>query len=242
VPDPNHVLLDDRPGVQLGRHVVTGRPDQLHPAPVRLVVRPGAHEGRQEAVMDVQRPSQPVRAQLGRQDLHEASQHDRLRPAGVDQLPQLRERGRLLLGLARRERNVVKRDAVRPGHRGQVGVVADDGRHLHVQLAGGDPSQQVVQAVALPGHQDHDPPPRGRVGDLPVAAHRQPVGDGAEPGPQFVQPVRQRLGQDLLPGEEPAGVRVGVVGGLDDPAAASARNVAMRATIPIRSGQPKVIT
>ena len=51
--------------------------------------------------------------------------------------------------------------------------------------------------------------------------HSPPSGSTAvcEPGPQLVRPERQRVGGHLLAGEEPAGVLVGVVGGLDDRAA-----------------------
>ena len=48
VVDAGHFLLDDRAGVEVGRHVVRGGADQLHPARVRLVVGPRAAEARQE--------------------------------------------------------------------------------------------------------------------------------------------------------------------------------------------------
>ena len=43
-----HILLDDRAFVQIGRHIVGRRPDQLHPPVVRLVVRLGTLEAGQE--------------------------------------------------------------------------------------------------------------------------------------------------------------------------------------------------
>src|SRR5262245_40225910 len=60
VADPDDVLLDDRAGVQLGGDVVAGGPDELDAAAVGLVVRAGADERRQEAVVDVERPAGPV--------------------------------------------------------------------------------------------------------------------------------------------------------------------------------------
>ncbi len=51
--DSRHLLLDDRPLVEDGRHVMGGRPDQLHAARVRLVIRLRALEARQERVMNV---------------------------------------------------------------------------------------------------------------------------------------------------------------------------------------------
>ena len=47
------VLFDDRTFVEVARHVVRGGADDLDPARVRLVVRFGALEARQEAVVDV---------------------------------------------------------------------------------------------------------------------------------------------------------------------------------------------
>src|SRR6267378_1203947 len=46
--DANHVLLDDRPVVQLLAGVVRGRADQLDTVLARLAVRPGAGERRKE--------------------------------------------------------------------------------------------------------------------------------------------------------------------------------------------------
>src|SRR5690606_21173727 len=54
--DTHNVLLDDRPGIQLFGHIVTGRPDQLDATQRRLVVGLGADEGRQKAVVDIDHP------------------------------------------------------------------------------------------------------------------------------------------------------------------------------------------
>ena len=51
--DRLHVLRDDRPFVEVGGHVMGGRPDQLHAALVRLVIGLGALEAGQERVVDV---------------------------------------------------------------------------------------------------------------------------------------------------------------------------------------------
>ena len=53
--DAHHVLVDDRPVVELLGHVVGGRADQLHPAVVCAPVGLGAGEGGQEGVVDVDR-------------------------------------------------------------------------------------------------------------------------------------------------------------------------------------------
>ena len=48
-----NILLDDRALVQIARDEMRGRPNQLHAAFVRLVVRLGAFEARQEGMMDI---------------------------------------------------------------------------------------------------------------------------------------------------------------------------------------------
>ena len=53
VVDPRHVLLDDRAVVELGRHVMGRRADDLHPALEGLVVGARALEARQEGMVDV---------------------------------------------------------------------------------------------------------------------------------------------------------------------------------------------
>ena len=133
--DALDVLLDDRPLVEVGRHVVRGRADQLHAAVVRLVVRLRALEAGQEAVVDVDRAALQEGAELGAQDLHVARQHDQ-----VD-LPVAHQRLDLLLlcalGLGRRaggEREMVERDAVAGGQPGEVGVVRDDPSDVDVEL------------------------------------------------------------------------------------------------------------
>lgn len=59
----DHVLLDDRTGIEFGGHVVAGGADQLHAAGERLVIGAGTDERRQEAVVNVDRAPGPVLAQ-----------------------------------------------------------------------------------------------------------------------------------------------------------------------------------
>lgn len=54
VVDADHVLLDDRPLVELAGDVVAGRADQFDAALVRLMVGFGADEAGQEGVVDVE--------------------------------------------------------------------------------------------------------------------------------------------------------------------------------------------
>lgn len=60
------------------------------------------------------RPAQASHSSGG-QDLHEPGEDDGVRVVFVDQFPHLREGGRLGLGVAGGERDVVERDAVGAG-------------------------------------------------------------------------------------------------------------------------------
>jgi hypothetical protein len=171
-------------------------------------------------VVDVEHPAGPPPAQLRRQDLHEAGQHHGVRVAGVDDVGEPGEGLRLAIGVAGGERHVVEGHAVRSDDVAEPVVVADDGGQPDGQLPGRDPAQQVVQAVRLPADQQHRPLGHAGVGHRPpggVAA--QLGGDGGEPPAQLRDVVGQRGRAHDLPGEEPAGLRVGVVAGLGDPTA-----------------------
>src|SRR4051794_25190161 len=72
----DHLLVDDRSGIQLGGDVMAGRPDELHAAFVRLHVRIGPGEGGKEGMMDIDDASGPAFADTWGDDLHVASEHD----------------------------------------------------------------------------------------------------------------------------------------------------------------------
>src|SRR3712207_8729486 len=54
VVDPGDLLLDDRPGVQVGRHVVRRGPDELDAPVVRGLVGVRAHERSEEHTSELQ--------------------------------------------------------------------------------------------------------------------------------------------------------------------------------------------
>ena len=97
-----------------------GRTDELHAALVRLVVRTGAFEARQERVVDVDGSTVERDAQVVAQDLHVASEHDEVDPLAshhVEDASFLFDAG---LG---RHREVVERDTGRFAQAAQVGMV-----------------------------------------------------------------------------------------------------------------------
>ena len=53
VADLPNVLVDDRAVIKRGRNVVGGGPDELHAAPVSLMIRAGPGEGRQKRVVNI---------------------------------------------------------------------------------------------------------------------------------------------------------------------------------------------
>src|SRR6202012_3559376 len=65
-----HVLIDDRPTVELRRHVVSRRPDQLHAALARSSVWIRASEGGEEGVMNVDHRHAELAEQLAAENLH----------------------------------------------------------------------------------------------------------------------------------------------------------------------------
>ena len=178
---PGHLLLDDGALVQLGGHVVRGRPDHLHAVVVGLLVGPGAAEAGQERVVDVDDPPGQLRAHLRGQDPHVPGQHHEVDAVRGDQV----EQPPLGLGPVRRvraDRHVLERHPVAGREPGQVGMVPDDQRHVDGQRLRFPAVQQVVEAVPLPGHHDQHARPDGQVVQVPV--HAELARDGPEPGPQ----------------------------------------------------------
>ena len=76
--DAHHVLLDDRPLVELRRHVVGGGADDLDAPLLGLVIGPGAGEGGEERVVDVDDPVCVSAHELFAQDLHVPRQDDKV--------------------------------------------------------------------------------------------------------------------------------------------------------------------
>jgi drug/metabolite transporter (DMT)-like permease len=167
VVDPGHLLLDDRPLVQVGGDVVRGGADQLDPARVRLVIRPRALEAGQEGVVDVDDPPGQLPAERVGQHLHIAGQHDEVGPVVLDQGEDLG----LLRGPGfRPDRQMVVVDAVGLGQRPHIRVVRGDRHDVDAELPGPLPEQQVVQAVPGPRHEDQDARPDRGVVQLPFQA------------------------------------------------------------------------
>ena len=96
VVDAHDVLLDDRALVEVARHEMRRRADELHAAGVRLLVRVGALEPGQERVVDVDDPPAERGAQLGREDLHVPREHDELDVVLLDHLEHAVFEGELL--------------------------------------------------------------------------------------------------------------------------------------------------
>ena len=141
----DHLLFDDRPLVEVGRHEVGGRADLLHAAGVGLAVGVCALEAGQERVVDVDAAPREVRAQLGGEDLHVAGEHHELHVVLGDDLADPVLEGGLVL--RRGDRPVLEGDAVVLGEAGVRVVVGEDQRHLDGQVAGLDLVEQVVHAV-----------------------------------------------------------------------------------------------
>ena len=211
VGDASDVLLDDRPLVQVGGHVVRGRADQLDAAIVGLRVGARPLEGRQERVVDVDDAALHGAADLVGEDLHVARQDDELNLFGGDQVEELA----LRLGLRiLRDGDVQEGDAVELGDGRQVRVVADDRDHVNGQALRLLAVQEVGQAVPLA--RDHDDGAQLAAQVVDAVGGVEFFGDA---GQALIDGRATLRGVDLDAHEE--GTRVGVAEllGLDDVAA-----------------------
>ena len=78
------ILLDDRALVEVVRHEVRRGADDLHAAGESLVIRLGAHEGRQEGMVDVDELAQRVMPdEFRREDAHVLGEDHVVRAARV---------------------------------------------------------------------------------------------------------------------------------------------------------------
>lgn len=214
---PLYVLLDDRAGVQLRGHIMGGRPDQLHAARVRLRVRFGPNERRQEAVMYVNDSVLPASYLGRRDDLHIAREDDGIH-AGCFQNRLLPRLSVCLAVLC--HGNVMKRNAERRDQRAAVGVVADNDGDLGAQVAGALLPEQLQKAVFLFG--DEDPEPLRAGGEREAVLYPTRGGDLPREGiVQLLNTLRQVWQVEFDPLKELAAARVGgVLVGVNDIGAA----------------------
>lgn len=114
--NPDDFLLNDGALIQHCRDVMGGGANDLHTAGMRLVVRLGALEGRQERMVDVDGAPGQVVAEVVGKHLHVAREHNEFDV----ELRHQREQLRLGVGLGvRGDRDVIKGDAVKLGERFQ---------------------------------------------------------------------------------------------------------------------------
>ena len=164
---PRDLLLNDGTLVQVGRHEMRRRADNLDAALVRLVVGLRTLEGGQEAVVDVDDASGQRVAQHGGEDLHVPREHDKLNVVLADEVQDL---GLLLRLRVLGDGEMVEGDAVALGEGREIRMVGHDEGHLDGELVHAEAVQQVVEAVANLGDHDEDAGlARGRL-DLVVHA------------------------------------------------------------------------
>ena len=208
--DDRDVLRDDRPLVEIGRHVMRSGADHLHAAIIGAMIGVRALEAGQETVVDVDHaPIQPTAQRIG-QDLHVAREDDQIDLLLIDQSQQ-----RLLLIelVLRRDRQVMIGNGFMLGAPLPGQMVRDDAGDRHRQAAGGGSVEQIVEAVAA--LRDHDDRPRlgGGVVQLPI---EPPCGRDRREG------FAERLGgQPIWRGEldaheEAAGAGIAILRILDD--------------------------
>lgn len=153
-----------------------GRPDQLHPPRVRLMIGLGPGEARQKRVVDVDAAASQLGCEAVRKNLHIARQHDEV---GAQFLYRLPDADFLLqLGLLRdgkiEKRNVAEIE-VRVGLARMIGKNAGD---LHRHFVVSPAIQQIGEAVVEARHHDHHPLTDGLIPHGP--AHGEALGNRAK--------------------------------------------------------------
>jgi hypothetical protein len=122
VADTYHVLLNDRPFIEVCRHVVRGRADDFDAACVGAMVGLGSGKGREEGVVDV-KGFRELCDELVAEDLHVFGEDDEIDVVGGEEFEFV---GFLLVFGVGADGDVVKVDAVLVGDRLEVGMVTDD--------------------------------------------------------------------------------------------------------------------
>ncbi|MBS1145623.1 MAG: hypothetical protein H6R14_3029 [Proteobacteria bacterium] len=179
------------------------------------MVRLGAGEAGQEAVVDVDDPAGQRFAELGREDLHVAGEDHGVATHVVENPQHLGVGGRLVVG---GHRHVMEGDAM-PLHEAAEGIVVrDDAGNLDVEFLGLPAGQQVVEAMLLLGDEHDDAFLDRAVVDLP--GHRQRLGYfHPETLAELGEQEGQRTGLDLDAHEITTGQRIRMETRLENPAA-----------------------
>ena len=165
---PLHFLVDDGTCIQVLRHVVTGRPDQLHPALKGLAVGIGPRESRQEAMMDVDHATFVGSAQPPGNDLHEPRENDQFDRLLLQQFLDLSEPGLLVLS----NFDEMKGNARLFRNRPAVFTVSNDGGDIHGDFPELRPPENLVEAVIGARHQHCGAHAIGKSSKVPAGLQR----------------------------------------------------------------------
>src|SRR5258708_722188 len=216
--DPLDFLLDDGPFIQIGRHIMRGRTDQLHASIKSLVIGLGPLETRQKRVVNIDRPTSKTIAQLRRKNLHIPREHNKIRLMLVDHLEHARFLRSLRIRRGRSQRKMMKGNVIARRKLIKRLVVRNDCGNLDRQLPRAITEQQIVQTMPDLRHHDHDARFHCRVMQLPP--HAELLRQRPERLAQHLQP---RIAAHLLEmhaHEELTGVAVAELRGVENVAAA----------------------
>jgi hypothetical protein len=207
-------LLDDGPGIEIGGDVVAGGADEFDAALVGLLVGIGADEGGQETVVDVDDAPGVVVAQIIRQDLHEAREHDEFHVLRLDQAADGGEAGGALVAV---HRDLMERDAGMVGDAAAVRPVADDGGDFHRELAEFGAPEDFVEAVVRFGDEHGGAHAVRQAAEVPAGLQR--TAERAETVDKILHIDREFGGLDFEAGEKLRAKLVGELVELDEVAA-----------------------
>ena len=187
VVDAGHVLLNNRPLVQVRGDVVGGGTDDLDTTGMRLVIGLGTFEAGQERMVDVDDTTFEPGAEIGGEDLHIPGEDDEFHIESFDEAGQLSFGGILGRG---RDRNVVEVMTMEFGQRPQGLVVAGDADDIDGQLTRALLEQQGVEAMGGFGYEHEGS--RAFLNRLQAHRHIEPAHHLGESG----------VGIDLIGGDK----------------------------------------
>ena len=141
-----HVLLDNRPLIQIFRHVVAGGTDQLYALVVGLLIRVRPHEGRQERVMNIDHSMRVMGDKIRTEDLHVTGQHHHIHLA-VEFGQGLGFRLGLIVCI---DRNMMVLDAEALHFIAQIIMITDHHGNGGRQIAPGGTPEQIHQHMIVP--------------------------------------------------------------------------------------------
>ena len=214
VVDAFDFLFDDGAGVEVRGDIVAGGADEFDAAFVGLAVGVCAGEGGEEAVVDVDDAAGEVAAEIIREDLHEAGEHDEFDVLGIDEAADFGETG---VAVGAGHVDFMEGDGGVLGDGSAVGAVADDGGDFDGEFVEFGAPEDFVEAVVGFGDEHGGAHAVGKVAEMPGGVQR--AAECAEAVDEILGIDVEVVGDDFEAGEELGAELVGELVEFDEVAA-----------------------